>query len=68
MSQVVVTEKIIEKIVEKVLKRKLADLLSDPDYGLELKRKFLLKLKRRLKNKNKLIDEKEIMRKYNVKV
>ncbi len=63
-----VTIPVIEKIVEKVVNKKLQKLLSDPDYGLEMREEFKRKLNSILKRKRSTISESKIAKKYRVKL
>ncbi|MFH1958450.1 MAG: hypothetical protein ABIJ15_08260 [bacterium] len=63
-----ITIPIIEGIVEKVVNKKLQKLLSDPDYGLELRDEIKRKLDSILKRKGRTISEEKIAEKYGVKL
>ncbi|MEW6686396.1 MAG: hypothetical protein AB1393_09375 [Candidatus Edwardsbacteria bacterium] len=64
----VISLSVIEEIVEEVVNKKLRELLSDPDYGLELREEFKNKLDSILRQKKKIIPEEEIAEKYGVKL
>jgi len=63
----IITIPIIEGIVEKVVNKKLQKLLSDPDYGLELREEIKQKLDSILERKGRTISEEKIAEKYGVK-
>lgn len=54
----------IEHIVEQKVEQKLLEFLGDPDEDLELKRSFLIKLKKRMKEKQKYTPLSVVARKY----
>ncbi len=58
----------VERVVEEVVNRKLQELLGDPDYGLKLREEFQEKLDLILKKERKTIPEKEVARKYGLKL
>ncbi|MFH1353432.1 MAG: hypothetical protein ABIH68_07665 [bacterium] len=68
MDREMITIPIIEGIVEKVVNKKLQKLLSDPDYGLELRDEIKQKLDSILKRKERTISEEKIAEKYGVKL
>jgi len=52
------------KRLENLIEQKILEFLGDPDSGLELKKSFALKLRKRMKEKQKLTPLSVVARRY----
>ncbi|MEK7144523.1 MAG: hypothetical protein AAB794_01535 [Patescibacteria group bacterium] len=57
----------LNKQIGAIVEQKLLEFLGDPDEGLQLKRSFLLKLRKRMQGKQKYISHAEVMKKYGLR-
>ena len=54
----------LNKQIGAIVEQKILEFLGDPDEGLQLKRSFVLKLQKRMKEKHKTIPLSVVMKKY----
>ncbi|MBU4299465.1 hypothetical protein KJ636_05495 [Patescibacteria group bacterium] len=74
MNTMLTTEKSIKKgdVIEDIIREKIIEvmreILSDPDYGLELRQSFVKRLKKSIEaeKKGKLISLSSILKKYKI--
>ncbi|OGG58286.1 hypothetical protein A3C86_03550 [Candidatus Kaiserbacteria bacterium RIFCSPHIGHO2_02_FULL_49_16] len=53
-----------DKKLENLIEQKIFEFLGDPDSGLELKKSFAMKLRKRLKERQKLTPLSAVAKKY----
>lgn len=54
----------LTKQIGAIVEQKILELLGDPDERLQIKRNFVLKLQRRMKEKHKTVPLSAVMKKY----
>lgn len=57
----------IENLVDQRVEQKILEFLGDPDEGLELKKSFVLKLRKSMRKKQKLTSHSEVLKKYGLR-
>lgn len=56
-----------EKKIEAIVERKLLEFLGDPDAGLELRKSFLAKLRKSMRDRRKTIPNSIVLKRYGLR-
>ena len=57
----------LNKKIENIVEQKILEFLGDPDSGLELKKSFVLELKKRMSKKQKYTPMSVVAKKYGLR-
>ena len=57
----------LNKQIGAIVEQKILEFLGDPDAGLELKKSFLLKLRKSMRSNQKYTSHAEVLKKYGLR-